>query len=108
VNSGRALWIQTDWTGFETELSKPWHYHHIFSAPFYYIEYGLSWLGALQIWESSLKDSVGALTKYRAALTLGNSVPVPDLFATAGAEFAFDRLTLRRLMQFLGEQLEKI
>lgn len=99
---------QTDWAGFDTELSKVWHYHHIFSAPFYYIEYGLSWLGALQIWESSLKDPVGALTKYRAALTLGNSVSVPDLFATAGAEFAFDRPTLRRLMQFLRDQLEKI
>ena len=99
---------QTDWRGFETELAKVWHYHHIFSAPFYYIEYGLSWLGALQIWQRSLKDPVGALTKYRAALTLGNSVSVPDLFAAAGAEFAFDRLTVRRLMQFLRDQLATV
>jgi oligoendopeptidase F len=99
---------QTDWRGFETELAKVWHYHHIFSAPFYYIEYGLSWLGALQIWQRSLKDPVGALTKYRAALTLGNSVSVPDLFAAAGAEFAFDRLTVRRLLQFLRDQLATV
>ena len=99
---------QTDWRGFETELAKVWHYHHIFSAPFYYIEYGLSWLGALQIWQRSLKDPVGALTKYRAALTLGNSVSVPDLFAAAGAEFAFDRLTVRRLTQFLRDQLATV
>ncbi len=83
---------QTDWTGFEPELAKVWHYHHIFSAPFYYIEYGLSWLGALQVWQNSLQDPVDALAKYRAALDLGNSKSVPELFAAAGARFAFDRL----------------
>ena len=54
---------QTDWTGFQPELAKVWHYHHIFSTPFYYIEYGLSWLGALQIWQNSLQDPVDALAK---------------------------------------------
>jgi oligoendopeptidase F len=99
---------QTDWTGFEPELAKVWHYHHIFSAPFYYIEYGLSWLGALQVWQNSLHNPVDALAKYRAALDLGNSRSVPELFAVAGARFAFDRSTIRRLMQFLREQLSKV
>jgi oligoendopeptidase F len=40
---------QTDWTDFPKELGKLWHYNHIFSAPFYYIEYGLTWLGARNI-----------------------------------------------------------
>jgi oligoendopeptidase F len=99
---------QTDWTGFEPELAKVWHYHHIFSVPFYYIEYGLSWLGALQVWQNSLHNPVDALAKYRAALDLGNSKSVPELFAVAGARFAFDRQTIRRLMQFLREQLAQI
>src|SRR6201997_2110977 len=47
---------QTDWSGLERELEKVWHYHHIFTSPFYYIEYGLSWLGALQVWQNSLKN----------------------------------------------------
>jgi hypothetical protein len=33
---------------------------------------------------------------------------VPELFAVAGARFAFDRQTIRRLMQFLREQLAQI
>jgi oligoendopeptidase F len=98
---------QTDWTGLEPQLAKVWHYHHIFSTPFYYIEYGLSWLGALQIWRNSLQDPVEALSRYRAALNLGNSKSVPELFAAAGARFAFDRGTVRELMRFLREQLHE-
>ena len=98
---------QIDWAGFEPELAKIWHYHHIFSAPFYYIEYGLSWLGALQVWQNSLHDPVEALSRYRAALNLGNSKSVPELFAAAGARFAFDRGTVKELMRFLREQLQE-
>jgi oligoendopeptidase F len=99
---------QTDWSGFEHELAKVWHYHHIFTAPFYYIEYGLSWLGALQVWRNSLQDPGGALAKYRAALQLGNSRSVPELFQAIGARFAFDRETIRDLMQFLRGQLNRV
>src|SRR5260221_10677815 len=96
---------QIDWAGFEPELAKIWHYHHIFSAPFYYIEYGLSWLGALQVWQNSLRDPVKALTDYRAALDLGNSKSVPELFSVAGAPFSFDRPTIPPLMQIFRPPL---
>ena len=92
---------QTNWNAFRKELGKSWHYHHIFTAPFYYIEYGLSWLGALQLWQQSLRDPGQTLRQYRSALTLGNSRSVPDLFKAAGAKFAFDRETIRGMMQFL-------
>jgi oligoendopeptidase F len=94
---------QTNWSAFQKELGKSWHYHHIFTAPFYYIEYGLSWLGALQLWQQSLRDPGQTLRQYRSALTLGNSRSVPDLFKAAGAKFAFDRKTIRGMMEFLHE-----
>jgi oligoendopeptidase F len=94
---------QTNWSAFRKELGKSWHYHHIFTAPFYYIEYGLSWLGALQLWQQSLRDPGQTLRQYRSALTLGNSRSVPELFKAAGAKFAFDRKTIRGMMQFLRE-----
>jgi oligoendopeptidase F len=94
---------QTNWSAFRKELGKSWHYHHIFTAPFYYIEYGLSWLGALQLWQQSLRDPGQTLRRYRSALTLGNSRSVPDLFKAAGAKFAFDRQTIRGMMLFLRE-----
>jgi oligoendopeptidase F len=94
---------QTNWSAFRKELGKSWHYHHIFTAPFYYIEYGLSWLGALQLWQQSLHDPAQALRQYRSALTLGNSRSVPELFIAAGAKFAFDQKTIRGMMGFLRE-----
>lgn len=99
---------QTDWSGFERELGKVWHYHHLFTSPFYYIEYGLSWLGALQVWRNSLQEPEVALAKYKAALALGNSRSVPELFEAVGARFAFDVETIRDLMQFLRGELKRV
>ena len=99
---------QTNWSGFERELAKIWHYHHLFTSPFYYIEYGLSWLGALQVWKNSLQDPKTALSRYKAALRLGNSRSVPELFAEVGARFAFDIGTIHELMQFLRGELKKV
>ena len=93
-----------DWTGLERERAKGWHYFHIFAVPFYMLEYAYAWLGAIQIWQNALSDPQGALEKYRAALALGGTRPLPDLFETAGARFAFDRETVGELMQFVYSQ----
>jgi oligoendopeptidase F len=61
-----------DWSGLEQERVTRWHRQlHIFLYPFYYIEYGIAQLGALQIWRNSLGDEAAALEAYRAALALG-------------------------------------
>jgi oligoendopeptidase F len=99
---------QTDWSNFPNEVGKLWHYNHIFSAPFYYIEYGLSWLGALQLWQQSLVEPAETMRRYRSALTLGDSRSVPELFRAAGATFAFDRQTVRKTVAFLREQLQSM
>jgi oligoendopeptidase F len=99
---------QTDWSGFEHEVAKVWHYHHIFTSPFYYIEYGLSWLGALQVWRNSLQDRKTALAKYKSTLRLGNSKSVPELFEAVGARFSFDAGTIRELMEFLRGELQRV
>jgi oligoendopeptidase F len=98
---------QTDWRDFPNELKKLWHYNHIFGVPFYYIEYGLSWLGALQLWERSLVEPADTVRRYRSALALGDSRSVPELFQAAGATFAFDRQTVRNTVTFLSEQLRE-
>jgi oligoendopeptidase F len=63
-------------------------------VPFYYVEYGLAALGAAQVWRNALGDHGGALAAYRRALALGGTAPLPQLYATAGARFAFDEETL--------------
>jgi oligoendopeptidase F len=63
-------------------------------------------LGAIQIWQNSLQDKKRALEQYRYALSLGASRPLPELFAAAGAKFAFDRKTVRELVQFVVSQMD--
>ena len=85
-----------DWCGLEEELITGWQRKlHFIQDPFYYIEYGLAQLGAFQIWRNSLKNQKGAVADYRKALSMGGTVTLPQLYALAGAQFAFDAPTLQ-------------
>ena len=95
-----------DWTGHDEALAFMWHRQlHIFLHPFYYIEYGIAQLGALQVWLRSRTDYGDAVARYRAALALGGTRSLPDLFTAAGARFNFDRETVAPLAEALAEEL---
>ena len=54
--------IGVDWSGLEDEKATGWQRKlHITQAPFYYIEYGLAQLGALQVWRNARQDQAGAV-----------------------------------------------
>lgn len=98
-----------DWDGVQDEKETGWQRkHHIHQQPFYYIEYGLAQLGAVQIWRNAFQDRRGSLRAYREALSLGGSVPLPDLFAAAGAHFAFDAYTLQQAVDFIESKLAEL
>lgn len=95
-----------DWSGLEESRAKLWHRQlHIFLHPFYYIEYGIAQLGALQVWVNSKRDRAKALQDYKRALALGNSRPLPELFAAAGCKFEFSEATVRPLTNMIRQQL---
>lgn len=95
-----------DYTGLEDVLRTDWHrIPHIHEAPFYYVEYGMAQLGAVQVWHNALRDQQEAVSRYKSALSLGNTRPLPDLFAAAGAEFLFTSATLRPAIRLLEEQV---
>ena len=98
-----------DWSGHETVRANLWHRQpHIFLHPFYYVEYGIAQLGALQVWANSKRDSVQALRDYQDALALGGSRPLPELFAAAGCKFAFDAATVQPLVELVRTELAKL
>ena len=98
-----------DWSGLDSARAKLWHRQlHIFLYPFYYIEYGIAQLGALQVWVNSQRDKPGALASYKRALALGNSRPLPELFAAAGCKFEFSEATVRPLTSMIREELAKM
>ncbi len=85
-----------DWSGLEDALVTGWQRKlHILQDPFYYVEYGLALLGAFQVWRNSITNQKAAVAAYRRALSVGGTIPLPQLYAMAGAKFAFDAQTLR-------------
>ena len=97
-----------DWTGWEEALRSSWQMQlHIFEYPFYYIEYGIALLGALQVWQNSRRDVKSAVDAYLKALSLGGSRPLPDLFKAANIKFNFSAATIRPLMAEVQEEMER-
>ena len=95
-----------DWEGLEAERVARWHRQlHIFLYPFYYIEYGIAQLGALQVFRNALSDHAGAVAAYRRALALGATVSLPRLYQEAGARLAFDAGTMGELVTLVEERL---
>ncbi len=96
--------IGIDYSGLEEHKKTYWHRQgHIFDSPFYYVEYGLALLGAVQVWANSRQGQAKAVAQYRKALSLGATVPLPQLFAVAGAKFAFDAGTLKKAVDLMEE-----
>jgi len=100
-----------DYSGLEDIKETGWHRKlHIHEVPFYYVEYGLAQLGAVQIFGNARSNQASALAAYRKALSLGGTVTLPELFATAKAKFAFDVTTVQKavdLMEAVVKELEK-
>lgn len=98
-----------DWSGFEQAKAARWQRQlHIFIHPFYYVEYGIAQLGALQVWCNHRQDPRRALADYRAGLALGGSRPLPELFARAGCRFDFSRATLQPLLDEVRRELDSL
>jgi oligoendopeptidase F len=96
-----------DWSGLEAERAARWYRQlHIFLYPFYYIEYGIAQLGALQVWRNSLKDERASLDAYRAALALGATVPLPQIYGAAGAQLIFEPGPMAELVGLVEEHID--
>jgi oligoendopeptidase F len=98
-----------NWQGYEAARANLWHRQlHIFTHPFYYIEYGIAQLGALQVWANAKRDKARALNAYKRSLALGGSRPLPELFAAAGCKFEFSRKTMAPLVALVRGELGKL
>jgi oligoendopeptidase F len=101
--------IGIDYSGLEDAKETIWHMQgHIFNSPFYYMEYGIALLGAVQVWTNARKDQKKAVADYRQALALGATVPLPQLFEAAGAKFTFDAETLKEAVDLMEEVIGEI
>lgn len=98
-----------DFSGLDDVKETGWHRKlHIFQIPFYYVEYGLAQLGAVQVWGNSLTDQTKSVADYRKALALGGTVTLPELFSTAGARFSMDPATMQAAVDLVESKLTEL
>ena len=104
---GKRFGGSVDWSGLELQQEAVWHRQlHPFEVPFYYVEYGIAQLGALQMWLHYRKDPKSAIAAYKKGLTLGASRPLPELFEEAGLRFDFSLEMVGELMEAVQEELD--
>jgi len=95
-----------DYTGYQDARAHRWTAQtHLFNHPFYYIEYGIAQIAALQIWQAYRRNPAAAVDAYRRGLALGGSRPLPELFAAAGVEFDVSEEMLRKLVDDIEQEM---
>ncbi|MBC7416749.1 MAG: M3 family oligoendopeptidase [Pedobacter sp.] len=98
-----------DWDGFERQFGNVWQKQlHLFEVPFYYIEYAIAQLGAIAVWKNYKENPKKALEQYLAALSLGYTKPINEIYETAGIKFDFSADYVKELAEFVKEELAKL
>lgn len=98
-----------DWEGLDTEMGNLWQKQlHLFEVPFYYIEYAIAQLGAIAVWKNDVEHPDKAIDQYLAALTLGYTRPMNEIYETAGIAFNFSAEYVRELVAFVKTALERM
>ena len=96
-----------DYSGLENYRQNAWQRQlHLYEVPFYYIEYGIAQLGAIGMWMQYKNNPEKALDNYCAALSLGGTKTLPELYKVAGLEFDFSPAKIKVLMDFVRAEMQ--
>ncbi len=99
----------TNWENLEEEFGNAWQKQlHLFEVPFYYIEYAIAQLGAIAVWKNYKQNPKKALSQYLAALALGYTKPMNEIYETAGIKFDFSAAYVKELANFVKQELAKL
>ena len=86
-----------------------WQYQmHIFESPFYYIDYALSQVTALQFLFLSLEDYNLAFKKYEEFISYGADYNFLDIIKKVGLKSPFEENTLKEIAQKSLELFNKL
>ena len=80
--------------------------HHIYSFPFYYIDYCLAQTVALELWAQMQDDYAGAWKRYMAFVKQGGSCTFTQLLQNAKLDSPFDAQCLRKVCEKAAKWLQ--
>ncbi len=78
---------------------------HIFSSPFYYIDYAIAEVGALQLWRLAKQDHTAAMDAYLELCRLGGTKPLLSILGSVGLRSPFEPDALPPLVAAVREEL---
>lgn len=95
-----------DYSGIEEYRATRWYQqHHIFRAPFYYIDYALAEIAAMQLALIDARDHDKAVETYMELCRIGGTKSVLDIIASAGLRSPFDPELMKDLMEHAVTEL---
>ncbi|MBN1355077.1 M3 family oligoendopeptidase [bacterium] len=98
-----------DSTGYEDSLEIAWQsIPHLFIVPFYYIEYGIAQIAALQVFKRAREEGQPAVKRWLDAMKLGYSRSIPELYRAAGLTFRFHGQLAEGLIRYAVNEIERI
>ena len=100
----------TDYTGAPF-LDKGTYWYrqgHIFGSPFYYIDYTLAQVCALQFWSRNYRKDPDSWKDYLHLCTLGGTKTFTGLVKEAGLKVPFEKGCLKETIRDINEYLESI
>ena len=99
----------SDTSGLEPFLEISWQgIPHIFIVPFYYIEYGIAQIAAVQVYYRSRTAGQETVKQWLDTMKLGYSRSIPELYEAAGLKFIFHGEYMGRLVRFIEGELDRI
>lgn len=107
---------EINWKGLERYRKNYWQQiGHIYSSPFYYIQYAFAELAAIELYKRFIEAPEETLTAYREGLQAGAEKPYTTIWKSMGITLdfspkGFDR-SLRKipeLMSFVMHEIEKL
>ena len=81
---------------------------HIFSDPFYYIDYTLAQVCAFQFFLKATEDRKSAWDQYLKLCNMGGSLPFTGLLKVAGLDSPFEEGSIKKVIPALRNVLESI
>jgi len=97
---------EISWLGVEEGFVFAWQKQlHIFEDPFYYIEYAIAQLGALELYQQFISTPEESIDRFLTTLELGGSLTVEEIYSKAGLDFNFSSARVAQLSTFLDSQL---
>lgn len=97
-----------DLTGLEHIARWSWlSIPHLYIVPFYYIEYGIAHLGAIQVYLHAKQQGPTFVKQWLDTMTHGYSLSIPALYQKAGLQFSIHGDTAAGLIHAMSIELDR-